>query len=261
MRACIGKPVRVKREVAPFDHTGTAEVMIPLKDENPSRRFPVITYALIGVNIAVFCFELSIPQQQLQNALQQHYGMVPAHVTEVLQGERGMLSGLIIPLFASMFIHGGFLHLGGNMLFLHVFGDNVEAKFRHGRFLVFYLVCGVAGSCVHYILASADSTVPTIGASGAIAGVLGAYIVMWPKVRVITVIPIFYFIRIVPLPAFVVLGLWFVLQLVNGAGSLQTETGGGVAYWAHVGGFATGTLLAFLISLGSGKREPRRRKR
>ena len=235
--------------------------MIPLRDENPSKCIPFVTYALIAVNVAAFCVELSVPRQELNAALQ-HYGMVPAHVTEVMQGQRPILPGLVIPAFASMFLHGGLMHILGNMLFLFVFGDNVEAKLHHGRYLSFYLFCGLAASGTHCILASPDSTVPTIGASGAIAGVLGAYIINWPRARVMTLIPIFYFIRIVYLPAFVVLGLWFLLQLLRGVGSLQTEgAGGGVAYWAHVGGFAAGLLVMALVQFGKRLARTRRRHR
>ncbi|MFH0989766.1 MAG: rhomboid family intramembrane serine protease [bacterium] len=149
-----------------------------------------------------------------------------------------------IPFVSSLFLHGGWLHLGGNMLYLWIFGDNVEDKLGHGRFIVFYLLTGFSASVLHIVI-DPGSAIPTIGASGAISGVLGAYLLLFPGVRVLTVIPIFIFLQFVELPALVILGFWFVMQFFNGILSLGFETSGmgGVAWWAHIGGFAAGLIL------------------
>lgn len=217
--------------------------MIPLKDRNPTRRVPVVTVALIALNILAWLFELSLGER-LEGFIAA-FGLVPAHLTAVWSGEGVPLSATV-PLFTSIFLHGGWLHLLGNMLYLWVFGDNVEDKLGHGRFILFYLLCGLVASVLHVAM-DPTSPVPTVGASGAVSGVLGAYLLLFPRARVLTLIPVFIFLQVAELPAIVVLGLWFVLQFVNGMVSLGMDTAGmgGVAWWAHIGGFAAGMLLVY----------------
>ena len=215
--------------------------MIPLKDRNPTRRVPVVTIALIAVNSVVFLYEVSLGEGLA--LFFQHFGAVPASIVHSLNpGE--FVPGALVPILTSMFVHGGWLHLIGNMLYLWVFGDNVEDKLGRPRFLVFYLLCGFAASSLHVVVDPTSAT-PMVGASGAISGVLGAYLLMFPGARVVTLIPIFVFLQVAELPALVVLGFWFVMQFFNGVLSLGYEAGGmgGVAWWAHVGGFAAGLLF------------------
>lgn len=216
--------------------------MIPIKDRNPTHRFPIFTILIIIVNVVVFLYEVSLDSKGLESFFLA-YGVVPFSVIGTLaQGPLDPMA--VFPLLSSMFLHGGILHLGGNMLYLWVFGDNIEDKLGHGRFLAFYLLCGLAATLLHVVIDPA-STVPTVGASGAISGVLGAYLLMFPKARVVTVIPIFFFLQVAELPALIVLGFWFVIQFFNGIASLGYETAGmgGVAWWAHIGGFIAGLLL------------------
>lgn len=220
--------------------------MIPIKDRNPTHRFPIFTILIILVNIVVFLYEISLDGKGLESFFLT-YGVVPFSVIGAFG--QGLLDPMaVFPLLSSMFLHGGILHLGGNMLYLWVFGDNIEDKLGHGRFLAFYLLCGLAATLLHIVI-DPTSTVPTVGASGAISGVLGAYLLMFPKARVVTVIPIFFFLQVAELPALVVLGFWFVIQFFNGIASLGYETAGmgGVAWWAHIGGFVAGLL--FVIPL------------
>jgi Uncharacterized membrane protein (homolog of Drosophila rhomboid) len=172
------------------------------------------------------------------------YGVVPVHVYS-WPGSDEPFSALLQPLFTSMFLHAGWLHLIGNMWYLWIFGDNVEDRLGHIRYLVFYFACGVGAGVVH-ILLNPNSTVPSVGASGAIAGVLGAYLVSYPFARILTLVPIFFFFQVIEIPALIVLGLWFVMQFFYGTASLTATTsaaGGGVAWWAHVGGFVIGIIL------------------
>jgi membrane associated rhomboid family serine protease len=210
--------------------------MIPLRDVIPSRTTPVVTIALIAINVLAFLYESGLGERSLE-AFLATYGMVPAAFS---WGD----------VATSMFLHGGWMHLGGNMLSLWIFGDNVEDRLGHGRYILFYLLCGTLAALAH-VWADPSSPVPTIGASGAIAGVMGGYFVLYPHSRVITLIPIFVFIQIVEVPAVVFLGLWFFLQLVSGVGSLAasaSEPAGGIAFWAHVGGFAVGAVLVKLLA-------------
>lgn len=217
--------------------------MIPLRDENPTRRFPIVTLALVIANIAVFVYELSLGSQ-LQ-AFVQANAFVPARFLaapfSIAQWET---------VFAAMFMHAGFLHVGGNMLYLWIFGNNVEDRLGSLPFLAFYLFAGVAATLAQ-AYAGPASTVPNLGASGAIAGVLGAYLLLYPGAAVLTLIPIFFFIEIARVPAFVVIGFWFVLQLANGLVSLSPALAqaGGVAYFAHIGGFVAGLAVALPIAL------------
>jgi membrane associated rhomboid family serine protease len=212
--------------------------MIPLRDTVPARRFPVVNTAIIVLNVLVFLFQTAWGPEIVQIG-----GLVPARFWEV-----GGLSGWL-PLFSSMFMHGGWWHLISNMLALYIFGDNVEDRLGPARYVLFYLFSGLAASAAH-LVAYRDSSLPTVGASGAIAGVLGAYLVLYPSARVITLVPIFLFVRIVEIPALVYLGFWFVSQLFNGLFSLANTAvfqSGGVAWWAHIGGFVFGLAIIRLI--------------
>ena len=207
--------------------------MLPLRDVIPSRTTPVVGYALLALNALVFLYEQTLTDRGLRQFIMA-YGLVPA-----------MFDWTAV--ISSMFLHGGWSHFLGNMLFLWIFGDNVEDRLGHGRFLFFYLASGIVAALVQTSF-NADSAIPMIGASGAISGVLGAYIILFPHSRVLTLIWLFIFVEIVEIPAVFLLGLWFVMQLLSGLGSLsQPEAGGGVAFWAHAAGFVAGmALLPFL---------------
>ncbi|MBA4313321.1 MAG: rhomboid family intramembrane serine protease [Chlorobiaceae bacterium] len=214
--------------------------MIPLRDTNPSRKVPIVNYILIATNILVFLFELSL-DADLEKFIY-NYGVVPAYIMNDFR----MMSigvGTIFPLFTSMFLHGGWIHLIGNMLFLYIFGDNVEDRFGHIRYILFYIIAGVSAAVMQTIIFP-ESTAPMVGASGAIAGVLGAYVFMFPQAKVVTLIPIFLFFQIVELPAFIFLGIWFIMQIFSGIFSLGIGAdAGGVAWWAHIGGFLAGVIM------------------
>ena len=203
--------------------------MIPLRDVIPSRTTPYVTVGLIVANVLVFIYELMLPEQQL-DAFMLYFGLVPAAFSWVA-------------VLTSMFLHAGFTHVGFNMWFLWIFGDNVEDRMGHGRFLVFYLLCGAAAALVQ-TATQPDSIVAMVGASGAIAGVMGAYFVLYPHSRIVTLLPIFFFFQIIEVPAIIFLGLWFLLQFISGVGSLAAATGreaaGGIAFWAHTAGFLAG---------------------
>jgi membrane associated rhomboid family serine protease len=208
--------------------------MIPLRDVIPSRTFPFFTVAFIVLNSVAFLFELSLPVRARDSFIST-YGVVPARLE-------------FPTLFSSMFLHGDWLHFLGNMLYLWIFGDNVEDRLGHARFVVFYLLCGVAAALAH-VWVNPESTIPTIGASGAIAGVLGAYFVLYPQSRVLALVPLFIIWELIEVPAVVFLGIWFLLQFFSGVGSLTrigVETGG-VAFWAHVAGFVAGIAAVFVF--------------
>jgi len=215
-------------------------MFIPLKDENPSRSTPFVNYALVIANILVYLYQITL-SQRAQVLLTNIYGTVPAHYARILAG-RGSLEAALTSLFTSMFLHASPAHLLGNMLFLWIFGDNVEDFFGHIGYLAFYLFCGVASGLTH-ILFNLHSSVPAVGASGAISGVLGAYLLLYPRNRILTLILIF----LVPLPAFLILGYWFLLQFVAGISSFGAAATGGVAWWAHIGGFLTGMLITAFV--------------
>jgi membrane associated rhomboid family serine protease len=226
--------------------------MIPLSDANGYHQIrPYVTWTLIFFNAFIFAFQILFADT---TTFFYTFGMVPSELTQglsyrFLESPQGLLD-IETPfptwgtLISSIFIHGGFLHFGSNMLYLWIFGDNIENWLGHSKFLIVYLVFGLAGSGAH-VMADANGTIPVIGASGAIAGVLGAYFVLFPRNRVNTLV-MFYFITIARIPAVFVLGGWFVLQLFSGLGSLATGASSGVAYWAHVGGFVAGLLVAYL---------------
>ncbi len=213
--------------------------MIPIRDEIPTRSVPVVNYLLIGAN--VFVFLLMLFSGPAQEKLVYQFAMIPSNFAG------GVDMGDITDIFTSMFMHAGFAHIIGNMLYLWIFGDNVEDRLGHVGYLFFYLAGGVLASLAH-LLASPGSEIPTVGASGAIAAVLGAYLVMFPQSRIETFIPLGYFMRVTVVPATVVLGFWFVLQLFNGVLSLGGPDVGGVAFWAHIGGFVAGVVMAKLLA-------------
>jgi membrane associated rhomboid family serine protease len=213
--------------------------MIPFRDENPSRRFPIMTALLIAANVLVFLYQQNLPAQGAYI-----YGAIPARLTGAA-GLRGpALEPAWLTLFTAMFLHGSWLHLIGNMLYLWIFGDNVEDLLGSFRFLVFYLLCGLAAAGLQIFMTvnPAARQVPMLGASGAIAGVLGAYALKFPRARIRTLVFFFIFIQVVVLPASLVLGFWFVLQLLNAA-STPLQATGGVAFFAHIGGFVSGMVL------------------
>lgn len=221
--------------------------MIPLKDDIPSYRTPIVTVALISLNCLIFFYLLS-RGEQFQLAVIK-WGAIPFEITHGRELTPDLAFSVPLSLFSSMFMHGGFLHLTGNMLYLWIFGDNVEDKLGHVKFIIFYLLCGLAATLTH-VLTTPNSQIPMVGASGAIAGVLGAYMIRFPGARILTLIFFGWFIRIVRVPALFVLGFWFILQLLYGLPSLGS-VGGGVAWFAHIGGFLAGILLFKLFTVFS----------
>jgi membrane associated rhomboid family serine protease len=209
--------------------------MIPLKDDIPSARFPAVNTAIIAANCLAFIVEISLGGRA--GTLIGSYGVVPRRLLET-----GVADWWTI--LSSMFLHGGWAHIIGNMLYLYIFGDNVEDAMGHLRYLLFYLLCG-AGAAWAHVLSGPGSAVPTVGASGAIAGGLGAYLVLYPRARVLTLIPLGFFLQVVRIPALLVLGFWIVVQVFSGLVSLPLAkvSGGGVAWFAHIGGFAVGLAL------------------
>ena len=218
--------------------------MIPLKDTTPRRSVPVVTLLLIAANIAVFLYQLTL-SPRAGDAFIQLYGLVPAKIEYALAGRHYTLAEALVPLFTCMFLHGGFLHIIGNMWFLWIFGANVEEAFGSIPYLFFYLLCGVISSVTQAAF-SWGSHVPSIGASGAISGILGAYIVLFPGSRILTLVPLFIIFFTARIPAVLFIGLWFLVQFLSGISSLGVASAGGVAWWAHIGGFVIGMLLARL---------------
>jgi len=215
--------------------------MFPICDHNPAERTPYITYALIALNVAIFVIGLLLAQdERALNQIYLNYGLIPAR----LSAGEGQIT-----LLTSMFLHAGIMHIAGNMLFLWIFGDNMEDQMGHVPFLGFYIVSGVGATYAHYILAPL-SPVPLVGASGAIAGVMGGYLLLFPKARVDIFLFLIIFIRIFPIPSWIMLAVWFGLQIFNGVGA--DANGGGVAYWAHAGGFIIGAALTIPVWLRLG---------
>ena len=212
--------------------------MIPLRDDNPAQRVPVMTRTLIVANVLAFLFELS--QGEAMQEFLRDWGVVPGRLFAAISDVTALPRELLT-VFTSLFLHGGWLHLIGNMWYLWIFGDNVEDTMGPWRFLAFYLSAGFVAALLHSTVMP-GSPIPTIGASGAIAGVLGAYALRFPRARVMTLIPIFFFFQVVAVPALVVLGIWFVFQFIAGAMSLGSGSGG-VAWWAHIAGFAYGFIV------------------
>jgi membrane associated rhomboid family serine protease len=215
--------------------------MLPIRDDQPRYSIPFVTWFLIGLNGVIFFFEWSLDPQSL-NLLIHQFGVVPYHLAVFLAGShRYPLAAIVVPLFTSLFLHGSWMHVIGNMWFLYIFGDNVEDYLGHFKYLVFYLLTGVIAMGTHVAM-NLHSTAPAVGASGAIAGVLGAYFILYPKARVLT----WFFILVLWVPAWIILGYWFVLNFLSGTATALAVRGqnmGGVAFWAHVGGFISGALL------------------
>ncbi len=218
--------------------------MIPIRDTIRSETYPIVNSLIIAVNVLVFLVELS--QGQRLNKFVYIYGLVPARYS-VPQISAYFTSGQqVISFLSFMFLHGGFLHLLGNMWSLYIFGDNVEDRLGHFRYLAFYLLCGLASGVSHLVI-NLHSQVPTIGASGAIAGVMGAYFVLYPRAKVLTLVPIFFFFYFFELPAFLFLGIWFIFQFLSAAGA--SAQAGGIAWWAHIGGFVFGIIFLKLFQM------------
>lgn len=216
--------------------------MLPLRDTIGSKNYPVVNSILIAVNILLFLVQLS--QGTGSNSFINTYGLIPARYTVVEIGRMFSPLEQVIALVSFMFLHGGFWHLLGNMWSLYIFGDNIEDRLGHMRYLVFYLLCGIASGVFHVVL-HPHSTVPTIGASGAIAGVMGAYMISYPHSKILTLIPLFIIPYFIEVPAYIFLGIWFLLQFLNAAGS--SVNGGGIAWWAHIGGFVAGIIFLKIL--------------
>ncbi len=215
--------------------------MIPLHDDNPTRLTPFLTIAFIGTCVLVFLYQASLPPRTSE-AFVFTFGAIPA----VVFGQASLPPDLAtIPpamsLITSMFLHGGWMHLIGNMLYLWIFGNNIEDVMGHTRFILFYVVCGIIAALSH-AMTNPSSEIPMVGASGAISGILGAYLLLFPRAEVMVLIPIFFFIRVMYVPAGLVLGLWFLFQLISGSAGIG-RGGGGVAFFAHIGGFVAGMAL------------------
>ena len=232
-------------------------MFLPLKDINPTQRRPIATYSLIAANVVVFIYQLSLGAR-LGNVFVASYGATPYEITHLADLVGTVTAGtqlihypgphpIFLTLFTSMFLHGGFAHLGGNMLFLWIFGNNVEDILGPVKFVVFYLLCGLAAHALH-IASNPSSTVPTIGASGAISGLLGAYLIAFPGARVLTLVFLGFLIRMMMVPAFVIIIYWFVIQFVFALLSLGGTAEGGVAWFAHVGGFLMGIALIYAMA-------------
>lgn len=231
--------------------------MVPLRDENPTETTAYVTYALIAVNILVFLYELTLDPNSDLKKFFSAWAVVPCELKDSCATLATSASGLPewITLFTSQFLHGGFLHIAGNMLFLWIFGNNVEDRLGHVKYLIFYLACGALAALAQSFF-SGNSDIPSLGASGAIAGVMGAYILRFPRAEVLTLIPLGFFFWTARIPAFFFLGWWFLQQALYGVASLGAPTnigmqGGGIAYWAHAGGFVFGAILGPLLGLFS----------
>jgi membrane associated rhomboid family serine protease len=223
--------------------------VFPLHDNNPRHGRPLVVLLLIAVNALAFLYEMNLGGRELEIFFYR-FGFVPLRVHNAEIAAQLSPPGTLLTPFTSMFLHGSWWHLIGNMWMLWLFGDNVEDRFGHLRFLAFYLLCGLAGTAAHYITAM-RSPIPTIGASGAIAGVMGAYFLLFPRARIVTLVFFFFLIDFVELPAILFLGFWILLQLFSGTMTLGApDQAGGVAFWAHVGGFLAGALLLFPMMAG-----------
>ncbi len=230
--------------------------MFPLSDNNPTRITPYVTYGIIATNILVFLYQLTLTPTQLENFFYT-WAVIPKELSASFSGTALQYQPFPewITLITSQFLHGGFLHIAGNMLFLWIFGNNVEDRLGHIRFLIFYVACGVLAALTQWFF-STESNIPSLGASGAIAGVMGAYILRFPKAQILTLIPLGFFFWTFRIPAYLYLGVWFIQQAFYGIAGLSVPTNigmerGGVAYWAHAGGFVFGAILGPLLGLFS----------
>ena len=229
--------------------------MIPIRDAIRSNHFPAVNFVIIGFNVLTFLWQLA--QGPHLNEALFLFGIVPIRYSNPEVSAHFTTFQQFLPFLTSMFLHGGFLHILGNMWFLYIFGDNIEDRLGHIRYLIFYIFCGVAAGLIH-LVTNWNSKIPTIGASGAISGVMGAYLLLYPRSRILTLIPIFFFFQFIELPAFIFLGFWFLLQLFSAG--ITPRNVGGIAFWAHIGGFFAGLIfikifdLAPRLGLGSGLR-------
>jgi membrane associated rhomboid family serine protease len=225
--------------------------MFPLKDDVPSRTVPIVTVGLIALNMVIFVYQLSLQlggegvAQASADAFVLEFGVIPCRLSGICRGGAELPSP-VLTVFTSMFVHGSVVHVLGNMLYLWIFGDNVEDTLGHGTFLVFYLASGVA-AVLAQVIANPSASTPMIGASGAVSGVLGAYLVLFPYAGVLTLLVLGFFIRMIRVPAVLVLGFWIVVQIVGGLAGLGRAAGGGIAWFAHLGGFVAGLVLVFLL--------------
>lgn len=232
--------------------------MVPLRDDIPVQITPIVTYALIAANVLVFLYELTLAPPQLEQFFR-IWALVPRELSTTFSGQ--LVASASVPewftLFSSQFLHGGFLHLAGNMLFLWIFGNNVEDQLGHVRYIIFYLACGALAALAQWFF-SMGSAIPSLGASGAIAGVMGAYILRYPRAQILTLLPLGIIFTTIRIPAIFFLGWWFVQQAFYGVASLNAPANigmesGGIAYWAHAGGFVFGAILGPLLGLFSNK--------
>jgi membrane associated rhomboid family serine protease len=230
--------------------------VFPLKDDNPSRSTPIVTIGLIILNALVFAYQFSLwgggpDGERAFQLFINEFGLVPCRLTGACRGAMDLGPSPILTIFSSMFMHGGLFHIAGNMLYLWIFGNNIEDVLGHGRYLIFYLASGVAAALAQTAIGP-TSPVPMVGASGAVSGVLGAYLVLFPHAHVTTLIILGFFFRLVRIPAVIVLGFWIVVQVLNGLGSFGAS--GGVAFFAHIGGFVAGMGLQFVLRPRPGTR-------
>lgn len=214
--------------------------MIPLKDDNPTQTYPYVTVSIIVINVLVFFFEISLGSSL--SSFLNRYGAKPLFVLN-MTSPYGYPSPFIT-IFSSMFLHGGLMHVGGNMLYLWIFGNNIEDSMGHIRFIIFYLLSGIV-AVYTFSLVNQGSLIPMIGASGAVSGVLGAYLILFPRAKVLTLVPLGFYMQMIKVPAIFVLGMWIVVQIING--SINRGGGGGVAWFAHIGGFVAGMALIRLF--------------
>lgn len=225
--------------------------MIPIRDTNPSRSFPIMTISLIIINVIIFLFEVSAGRNL--EVLFSQFALIPDKYFSFTARSGFNYIERFYPFITSQFLHGGWLHVIGNMWFLWIFGDNIEDRLGPFKYILFYLLCGVAAGLTH-VYTNPSSAVPTVGASGAIAGVMGAYTILYPRARVLTLFVFFFFIRFIEVPAFLFLGVWFLIQFLSGAATMAASgANAGVAWWAHIGGFVVGTVLILVL--------PRKRNR
>ena len=232
--------------------------MVPIRDDNPTKIVPIVTYGLIIINLVMFGYELSLGEEL--TAFFNQWAVVPKLLTLSFQGQpTGLPHPAWLTLITSQFLHGGFLHIAGNMLFLWIFGNNIEEQLGSIKYLFFYLACGVLAGLSQWFF-SAMSEVPSLGASGAIAGIMGAYILKFPQAKIVTVVPLGFFFPLFKIPAVYFLGFWFLEQAFNGIASFEIQSAvgmdsGGVAYWAHAGGFIFGAILAPMLGLFGDRRQ------
>jgi len=218
--------------------------MIPLRDAIRSKTFPIVNLLIIVLNALAFLWQFSLGLQLKEAFLL--YGIVPIRYSDPGLSAQFTIFEQVLPFITSMFLHGGFLHILGNMWFLYIFGDNIEDRLGHIRYFIFYLLCGIAAGVIH-LYTNWDSKIPTIGASGAISGIMGAYLLLYPRSKILTLIPIFFFFQFVEIPAFIFLGYWLLVQLFSA--SLTPKNVGGIAFWAHIGGFIAGLIFVKIFDV------------